>query len=113
MDMVKTTFAKRFEIYWVNLDPTIGEEVKKTRPCVIISPDSMNQGLNTVLIAPMTTTMKRWPFRILISHKKTEGQIMLDQIRGISKKRLTRPDGVVKSKTRDQILDALRVMFVR
>jgi len=112
MDMVKTVFPKRFEVYWVNLDPTIGTEVKKTRPCVIISPDSMNQGLHTVLIAPMTTTVKRWPFRILISHKKTDGQIMLDQIRGISKKRLTRPDGVVSVKARNRILEALRVMFL-
>ncbi len=111
--MVKTAFPKRFEIYWVNLDPTIGAEVKKTRPCVIISPDSMNQGLHTVLIAPMTTTIKRWPFRISISHKKSEGQIMLDQIRGISKKRLTHPDGMVSAKARNRILEALRVMFVQ
>ncbi len=113
MDMVKTTFPKRFEIYWVNLDPTIGAEVKKMRPCVIISPDSMNQGLHTVLIAPMTTTIKQWPFRILISHNKTEGQIMLDQIRGISKKRLARPDGIVSTKSRNRILETLREMFVQ
>ncbi len=89
---------------------SIGAEAKKTSPYVIISPDSMNQGLHTVLIAP--TTMKQWPFRILISHKKTEGQIMLDQIRGISKKRLIRPDGMLSVKIRNRIIEALRVMFL-
>lgn len=111
--MVKTAYPKRFEVYWINLDPTIGAEVKKTRPCVIISPDSMNKGLHTVLIAPMTTALKQWPFRIPLTHKKTEGQIMLDQIRAISKKRLTRPDGMVSTKTRNHILEALSVMFVQ
>ena len=91
--MVKPTYPKRFDVYWVNLDPTIGAEVKKTRPCVILSPDSMNQGLKTVLIAPMTTTMKNWPFRVPVTHKKNKGQVMLDQIRAVSKKRLHKRGG--------------------
>ncbi len=109
--MVKS-YPKRFEVYWVNLDPTVGAEVQKTRPCVIISPDSMNQGLQTVLIAPMTTTLKNWPFRIAITHKKTKGQIMLDQVRAVSKKRLYKADGVISAKTKSDILKCLNDMFV-
>lgn len=109
--MVKAPFPKRFGVYWVNLDPTIGAEAKKTRPCVIISPNSMNQGLKTVLIAPMTTTMKNWPFRIPVTHKKTKGQVMLDQIRAVSKKRLHKADGTVSVKVKTGILECLKNMF--
>ncbi len=111
--MVKPVTPKRFEIYWVNLDPTIGAEVKKTRPFVVISPDSMNQGLLTVLIAPMTTATKNWPFRIPITHKKTKGQIMLDQIRSVSKKRLHRVDGRVSPKVKATLLECLNHMFMQ
>ncbi len=111
--MVKHTYPKRFEVYWVNLDPTIGAEVKKkTRPCVVVSPDSMNQGLQTVLVAPMTTTSKAWPFRVSVTHKKTKGQVMLDQIRVVSKKRLHRLDGSVHAKTKADILECLNTMFL-
>ena len=109
--MVKASYPKLFGVYWVNLDPTIGAEVKKKRPCVIISPDSMNQGLKTVLIAPMTTTMKKWPFRVPVTHKKTKGQVMLDQIRTVSKKRLHKAYGVVSAKVKTGILECLKNMF--
>jgi len=109
--MVKTSYPKRFGVYWVNLDPAIGAEVQKTRPCVIISPDSMNQGLKTVLIAPMTTTMKNWPFRVPVTHRKTKGQVMLDQIRAVSKKRLHKADGTVSAKVKIGILECLKDMF--
>lgn len=109
--MVTKTFPKRFEVYWINLDPTIGAEVQKTRPCVIISPDSMNEGLHTVIIAPMTTAKKNWPFRIPLTHKKTEGQVMLDQIRTVSKKRLHKLDGTINSKAKSEILDCLGKIF--
>jgi mRNA interferase MazF len=113
MDLVKVTYPKRFEVYWLNLDHTVGSEVKKTRPCVVISPDSLNQTLQTVLVAPMTTIPKKWPFRIPITHKKTRGQVMLDQIRVASKKRLHKADGRVSSKTQDDILECLNHMFMR
>ena len=111
--MVKNRYPKRFEVYWVNLDPTIGAEVQKTRPCVIISPDHMNEGLQTVLAAPMTTTVKNWPFRIPVTHKGTNGQIMLDQIRAISKKRLSRYNGIIAKKEQNSVLECLNHMFVR
>ncbi len=112
MAVVKSTYPKRFEIYRVNLDPNIGAEVKKTRPCVIISPDSMNQGLKTVLVAPMATTLKKWPFRIAVTHKKVNGQIMLDQIRAVSKKRLHKMEGTISTKVRSDVLKCLNNMFI-
>jgi mRNA interferase MazF len=104
-------YPKRFEVYWVSLDPTIGAEVQKTRPCVVISPDSLNEGLQTVMVAPMTTTHKRWPFRIPITHHQTKGQVMLDQIRTVSRKRLYKQDGTVSPKARQAILACLAQMF--
>lgn len=83
MDMVN-----QYEIYFVNLDPTIGAEVKKPRPCVIISPDELNHSLRTVIIAPITSTIRNYPSRINIQLQNREGQIMLDQIRAIDKSRL-------------------------
>ena len=83
MDMVK-----QYEIYFVNLDPTVGAEVKKTRPCVIISPDELNKFLNTVIIAPITSTIRNYPTRLDLILQKRNGQIMLDQIRAIDKSRL-------------------------
>lgn len=78
----------------------------------MISPDSMNQGLQTVLVAPMTTTTKDWPFRIPVTHRKTKGQVMLDQIRVVSKKRLHKLDGKVQEKTKTAILECLNSMFM-
>ena len=109
--MVKGTYPKRFEIYWINLDPTISSEVKKTRPCVIISPSCMNQGLQTAIVAPMTSTYKNWDFRVPITHKSKQGQVMLDQMRSVSKKRLVKLDGTVSTKTKEQIIDCLLEMF--
>ena len=111
--MVKIRYPKRFDVHWINLDPTVGAEVKKTRPCVVISPNSMNHGLQTVLIAPMTTTSKNWPFRIPVLHKGKEGQVMLDQIRAISKKRLVRYDGNLSIDSKNSVLECLRSLFVQ
>ena len=112
MDMVAKTFPKRFEVYWINLDPTIGAEAKKTRPCVIISPNSMNEGLQTVIIAPMTSAHKKWPFRIAVTHKKKKGQIMLDQMRTVSKKRLHKRSGIVSPKAKNAVVECLNEMFM-
>ena len=104
-------YPKRFDIYWINLDPTIGAEVKKTRPCVVISPDSMNKGLHTVIIAPLTSTLKQWPFRIAVTHKKKKGQMMLDQLRVVSKQRLHKVDGRISSAAQSSITAILGEMF--
>ncbi len=79
---------KQYQIVLVNLDPTIGSEIKKTRPCVVISPDEMNKYLRTIVVAPMTTTSKKYPTRIEIKHDGKIGWIVIDQIRTIDKQRI-------------------------
>ncbi len=79
---------KQYQIVWVNLDPTVGSEIKKTRPCVIISPDEMNKYLNTVIIAPMTSQSGKYPTRIEVKHNNKKGWMVLDQIRTIDKQRI-------------------------
>lgn len=78
----------QYYIVLVNLDPTIGSEIKKTRPCVIISPDEMNHNLNTVVIAPMTSKSHDYPTRVNVMHNKTYGFVVIDQIRTIDKRRI-------------------------
>lgn len=85
----------QYNIVLVNLDPTIGSEVNKTRPCVIISPDEMNRHLRTIVIAPMTTSVKDYPTRVKVLHNKQGGSIVLDQIRTIDKKRILRVLGKI------------------
>ena len=82
---------KQYSIILVNLDPTVGSEIKKTRPCVIISPDEMNKYLNTIVVAPMTTSLKKYPTRIPVKHNDKEGMVAIDQIRTIDKKRIFSP----------------------
>ena len=79
---------KQYEIFLVNLDPTIGSEIKKTQPCVIISPDEMNKYLRTVVIAPMTTSSKKYPTRVEIKHDNKIGWVVLDQVRTVDKQRV-------------------------
>ena len=79
---------KQYQIVLVNLDPTVGSEIKKTRPCVIISPDEMNKYLRTIIVAPMTTTSRRYPTRIEVKRKNKTGWIVIDQIRTIDKQRV-------------------------
>ena len=78
----------QYEVYWVNLDPTIGSEITKTRPCVIVSPNELNKGLGTVLAAPLTSTIRNYPFRSLCTINEKRGSIALDQIRCVDKSRL-------------------------
>lgn len=80
----------QYQIILVNLDPTIGSEIKKTRPCVIISPDEMNKYLRTVVIAPMTTSSKEYPTRVKVKHDNKNEWIVLDQIRTINKQRIVK-----------------------
>ncbi|MCC6180843.1 MAG: type II toxin-antitoxin system PemK/MazF family toxin [Bacteroidia bacterium] len=81
---------KQYQIVLVNLDPTIGSEMKKTRPCVIISPDEMNKYLQTIVIAPMTSSSKSYPTRVPVKHGRTKGWIVLDQIRTIDRQRIVK-----------------------
>ncbi|MBN2349028.1 MAG: type II toxin-antitoxin system PemK/MazF family toxin [Bacteroidales bacterium] len=79
---------KQYDIVLVNLDPTIGSEIKKTRPCTVISPDEMNKYLNTIVIAPMTSQSKAYPTRVKVKHDNKSGWIVIDQIRTIDKQRI-------------------------
>jgi mRNA interferase MazF len=80
----------QYAIVLVNLDPTIGSEIKKTRPCVIISPNEMNKYLNTIVLAPMTTSLKKYPTRVSVNHNEKKGMIAIDQIRTVDKTRIVR-----------------------
>ena len=88
----------QYQIVVVNLDPTIGSEIKKTRPCVILSPDEMNRHLQTIVIAPITSTSKSYPTRVEIKYKKTKGWIVLDQIRTIDRRRIHKIIDVLTAK---------------
>ena len=103
--------VNRFDVYLINLDPTVGSEIKKTRPCVIISPDEMNRHIHTVIVAPMTTAGKEYPSRIACDFKEKKGHIVLDQIRTIDKKRLVKKLGSVDSETQLKIISVLQRLF--
>ena len=102
--------VNRGEVYLVNLDP-IGSEVQKTRPCVVVSPDEMNQYIRTIVIAPMTTKQKNYKSRVAINFDDKQGQIMLDQIRTIDKKRLITKLGILSVKELKAVLSVLQEMF--
>ena len=102
---------KRGEIWLVNLDPTVGSEIQKTRPCVVISPPEMHDYLRTAIVAPMTTGSHPAPFRIAIRHAGKTGLILLDQIRSIDKVRLVKRSGAVSAAVLDATLSALAEIF--
>ena len=101
----------QFDVYLVNLNPTQGSEMNKIRPCVIISPDAMNNNLNTVLIAPLTHTIKGYPSRVPSNFNNQKGEIVLDQIRAIDKSRLQKKQGTISSTTGSNIKKVLATMF--
>lgn len=103
--------VKRFEVYLVSLEPTKGSEIKKTRPCLIISPDEMNRHIDTVIVAPMTTKGRRYPTRVSVTFQGKVGQIVLDQIRTIDKSRLIRKLGLISKQTQNRVLLVLSEMF--
>lgn len=107
MDMV----VNRFDVYLVSLDPTIGLEIKKTRPCVVISPDEMNHNIRTIIVAPMTTAGKDYPTRVRCTFKRKKGQIVLDQIRTIDKNRIIKKLGAVDPKTQLELISVLQQLF--
>jgi mRNA interferase MazF len=101
----------RFDVFLVNLDPTVGSEIKKTRPCLVISPDEMNRHIRTVIIAPMTTAGKDYPTRVSCTFKKKTGQIVLDQIRTIDRTRLIKKIGMIKPNTQSEVIAVLQRLF--
>lgn len=103
--------AKRFDVFLVNLDPTIGSEIQKTRPCVIVSPDEMNRYISTVIIAPMTTKGRIYPTRVICQFQGKDGQIVLDQIRTVDKSRLVKKIGQISQDEQREVLDILAEMF--
>ena len=103
--------VKRFEVYLVNLDPTVGREIKKRRPCLIVSPDEMNRHIATVIIAPMTTKGREYPTRISCRFEGKSGQVVLDQLRTVDKKRLVKKLGRIDKKTQRSVLLTLGEMF--
>ena len=103
--------AKRFEVYLVNLDPTIGSEIKKVRPCLVISPDEMNAHIATVIVAPMTTQGPAYPTRVSCKFQGKDGQVVLDQIKTVDKTRLAKKLGTISASTQKAVLAILAEMF--
>ena len=103
--------VNRFDVYLINLDPTAGSEIQKTRPCLIISPDEINRHIRTVIVAPMTTAGKDYPTRIPCKFKRKKGQIVLDQIRTIDKTRLVKKLGSINPETQLEVISVLQRLF--
>jgi mRNA interferase MazF len=103
--------ANRFDVYLTNLNPTVGSEIQKTRPCLIVSPDEMNNHIRTVIIAPMTTAGKDYPTRVSCTFQKKKGQIVLDQIRTIDKTRLVKKLGTIDPETQLKVITTLQRLF--
>jgi mRNA interferase MazF len=103
--------ANRFDVFLTNLNPAVGSEIQKTRPCLIISPDEMNRHIRTVIVAPMTTAGKDYPTRVPCTVKKKKGQIVLDQIRTIDKIRLVKKLGIIDPETQLKVITTLQRLF--
>jgi mRNA interferase MazF len=111
--MVASEQPERFDVFLVSLDPTKGSEIKKTRPCLIISPDEMNRHIRTVIIAPLTSTIKNYPTRVNTTFDGKKGQVVLDQIRTIDKQRLLKKLGTISAADSEKVLNTLQEMFAR
>ena len=103
--------GRRFDVCLVNLDPTIGSEIRKTRPCLVVSPDQLNRHIRTVIVAPMTTSRRPYPTRVPCDFAGTCGEIVLDQIRTVDRKRLVRRLGTIDEETRERVLAVVAEMF--
>lgn len=103
--------VKRFDVYLVALDPTIGREIKKARPCLVVSPDEMNAYISTIIVAPMTTKGRPYPTRIACRFRGKAGQIVLDQLRTVDKARLLKRLGRISEAVQAEVLAALGEMF--
>jgi mRNA interferase MazF len=104
---------QRDEVWLVVVDPTQGAEIQKTRPCLVISPDEMNQHLRTVIIAPMATVTRPYPARVAVRFQGKRGQVALDQLRALDRQRLVRMLGAVSAKTAQDVSATLLEMFAR
>jgi mRNA interferase MazF len=109
--MTASTIIKRFDVYWVNLDPTKGSEIQKTRPCIIVSPDEMNEVLRTVTVVPLTSTIIDWPFRTVVTSGIKKSSAACDQLRTISKERLRSKVGSLTRGEQSTILEILQDIF--
>lgn len=103
---------RQYEVHLVNLDPTIGHEIRKTRPCTVLSPDEMNDSIETVIIAPMTTRSRRYPTRVELQFSGKKGFIVLDQIRTVDRRRLVKRLGKLPVQTVKHVKGTLREMLV-
>ncbi len=103
--------VNRFDVYLINLDPTVGCEIQKTRPCLIVSPDEMNRHIRTVIVAPMTSAGKDYPTRVSCKFKKKKGRIVLEQIRTIDKTRLVKKFGSINPETQLEVISVLQRLF--
>jgi mRNA interferase MazF len=104
--------VERGEVWLVALDPTVGSEIQKTRPCVVVSPPELNEHLNTVIVAPMTTGSRPAPFRVGLTFARKRGLILLDQIRTVDKDRLIKKAGAISDQALASTLSGLQEMFV-
>ncbi len=111
MAVVKARHPKRGDVHLIGLDPTRGREIKKTRPCVVISPDELNAHLQTVIVAPLTSSGKPYPFRVPCQFQRKQGLIVLDQIRTVDRERLLRRLGGLTLNEIESALSLLREMF--
>src|SRR5580693_9283344 len=103
---------RRFDIFLVGLDPTIGGEIQKSRPCLVISPDEINDAIRTVIIAPMTTMGRAYPSRVPCRFQRKDGQVVLDQIRTVDRIRLVKKLGRISNGTATAVLEILQEMFM-
>lgn len=108
-----STGPRRDEVWLVALDPSLGSEIQKTRPCLVISPDEMNVHLQTTVVAPMTTKERSYPTRIGVTFHGKRGQVALDQLRAVDRQRLVRKLGLVSAKTASSVAATLVEMFTR
>lgn len=102
----------QYDVYLINLDPTVGHEIRKTRPCLIISPDEMNDNLQTVTVAPMTTRSHDYPTRVRVDFQNKTGWIVLDQIRTVDRGRLTKRLGAIDKRTVQKVKSVIKEMLV-
>lgn len=107
------SYPRRDEVWLVALDPSRGAEIRKTRPCLVVSPDEMNEPLQTVLVVPMTTTLRSYPTRVNVTFRGKGGQVALDQLRAVDRQRLVRKLGNLNRHTAEEVSRVLVEMFVR
>ena len=101
----------RFDVFLVNLDPTVGSEIRKSRPCVVVSPDEMNRHVRTVVVAPLTTAARPYPSRTPVRFAGKDGQVVVDQLRTVDKVRLVRRLGALEAREAAAVLEVLREFF--